>query len=44
MTSYSTDAEMQEIARFLHSRFPNDKIQVNEDGGNTFPQAISLRQ
>lgn len=37
MTSFSTDAEMQEIARFVHSRFPNDKIEVNEDSGNTFP-------
>jgi len=37
-TSFSTDAEMQEIARFVHTKFPNDKIEVNEDGGNSFPK------
>lgn len=36
-TSYTTDAEMQEIARFVHAKFPNDKIEVNQDNGNTFP-------
>lgn len=37
-TSFSTDAEMQEIARFVHTKFPNDKIEVNEDDGNSFPK------
>jgi hypothetical protein len=36
-TSFSSDAEMQDIARFLHSRFPNDMIEVNEEGGNSYP-------
>lgn len=36
-TSFTTDAEMQEIARFVHAKFPNDKIEVNQDNGNTFP-------
>lgn len=37
-TSYSSDSEMQEILRFVHTKFPNDKIEINEDGGNTFPK------
>ncbi len=37
-TSFSTDAEMKEIARFVHTKFPDSKIEVNEDGGNSFPQ------
>jgi hypothetical protein len=38
VTSYSSDDEMQEILRFVHTKFPNDKIEINEDGGNTFPK------
>ena len=38
VTSYSSDDEMQEILRFVHTKFPNDKIEINEDDGNTFPK------
>ena len=37
-TSFSTDEEMKEIARFVHVKFPDCKIEVNEDGGNSFPK------
>jgi len=37
-TSYISDNQMHEILRFVHTKFPNDKIEINEDGGNTFPK------
>jgi len=37
-TSFSSDEEMKEILRFVHTKFPNDKIEINEDGGNSFPK------
>lgn len=37
-TSYTADDEMKEILRFVHTKFPNDKIEINEDGGNSFPK------
>lgn len=36
-TSFTSDKAMQEIARFVHSKFPDHKIEVNDDGGNSFP-------
>jgi hypothetical protein len=36
-TSFTSDKEMQEIARFVHAKFPKHKIEVNDDGGNSFP-------
>ncbi|MFT6981559.1 MAG: hypothetical protein ACJAUD_000323 [Crocinitomicaceae bacterium] len=36
-TSFTSDKDMQEIARFVHSKFPEHKIEVNDDGGNSFP-------
>jgi len=38
VTSYSSDDEMKEVLRFVHTKFPNDKIEINEDGGNSFPK------
>ncbi|MCO4813340.1 MAG: hypothetical protein KC454_01425 [Flavobacteriales bacterium] len=35
-TSFTKDEDMLEIARFLHSKFPDAKIEVNEDSGNSF--------
>ena len=35
-TSFTKDEDMFEIARFLHSKFPDAKIEVNEDSGNSF--------
>lgn len=37
-TGFSSDSEMQEILRFVHTKFPNDKIEINEDDGNSFPK------
>ena len=37
-TSFTSDAEMQEIARFVHTKFPDSKIEINDDGGNSFPK------
>lgn len=37
-TSFTSDEEMQEIGRFVHSKFPKSKIEVNDDGGNSFPK------
>lgn len=37
VTSFSSDEEMKEIGRFVHTKFPDCKIEVNEDGGNSFP-------
>ena len=38
VTSYSSDEEMKEVLRFVHTKFPNDKIEINEDDGNSFPK------
>ena len=38
-TSFTSDKDMQEIARFVHAKFPEHKIEVNDDGGNSFPTA-----
>ncbi len=35
-TSFTSDKYMQEIARFVHAEY---KIEVNDDGGNSFPTA-----
>lgn len=37
-TSFSTESDMKDIARFVQSKFPESKIEVNEDGGNSFPK------
>lgn len=37
-TSFTSDKDMQEIARFVHAKFPEHKIEVNDDGGNSFPK------
>ena len=37
-TSYTNDEDMKEIARFLHTKFPEAKIEVNDDKGNSFPE------
>lgn len=37
-TSYTNDEDMKEIARFLHTKFPDAKIEVNDDQGNSFPK------
>lgn len=36
-TSFSTDNEMKDIARYMHLKFPECKIEVNSDAGNSFP-------
>jgi hypothetical protein len=36
-TSFTNDQEMKEIAMYLHTIFPDAKIEVNDDKGNTFP-------
>ena len=38
-TSFTSDKDMQEIARFVHAKFSEHKIEVNDDGGNSFPTA-----
>lgn len=35
VTSFSTDEEMKEVLRFVHTKFPNDKIEINEDDANS---------
>lgn len=37
-TSFTSDSEMQEIGRFVHSKFPDSKVEINDDGGNSFPE------
>lgn len=37
-TSFTSDKEMKEIARFVHTKFPDSKIEINDDGGNSFPK------
>ena len=37
-TSYTNATDMIEIARFIHSKFPECKIEVNSDAGNSFPE------
>ncbi len=37
-TSFTSDEQMQEIARFIHTKFPKSKIEINDDGGNSFPK------
>ena len=37
-TSFTSDSDMKEIARFVYSQFPDCKIEVNDDGGNSFPK------
>lgn len=37
-TSYTLDEDMKEIARFVYAKFPDCKIEVNDDGGNSFPK------
>lgn len=37
-TSFTNGKEMIEIARFVHAVFPECKIEVNSDSGNTFPE------
>jgi len=36
-TSFTNTKEMIEIARFVNAKFPECKIEVNSDTGNTFP-------
>lgn len=36
-TSFTNDEEMKEIAMYLHTIFPEAKIEVNDDQGNSFP-------
>jgi hypothetical protein len=38
VTSFSSDEDMKEVLRFVHTKFPNDKIEINEDDGNSFPK------
>lgn len=38
ITSFSSDEDMKEVLRFVHTKFPNDKIEINEDDGNSFPK------
>ncbi len=37
-TSFTSDEDMKEIARFVYAKFPDCKIEVNDDGGNSFPK------
>lgn len=37
-TSFTNDEDMKEIAMFLHTKFPDAKIEVNDDKGNSFPE------
>lgn len=37
-TSFTKDEEMKEIAMYLHTIFPEAKIEVNDDKGNSFPE------
>lgn len=40
-TSFTSDKDMKEIARFVHTKFPKAKIEINDDGGNSFPKAMT---